>query len=115
MALLLLAIVSLPEISGPDKTTSSPVMQSFNQQAQTIHEPAVVFFRYPDNDPMAWRHEQTYNIDAADIDDERIVRAQDLGVRNIELVRYYQRIGQHRRFYIFDQKTRVLSDWNPTE
>jgi hypothetical protein len=109
-SIFLLAILSLPELSGKDKSSSSGVMQKFNQLSATIHRPAVVFFRYPTGDPMAWRHEQTYNIEAASIDDEPIVRAQDLGERNLELVRYYAKKQLERTFYSFDQQTMTLKE-----
>jgi hypothetical protein len=114
LSIALLAIASLPEFNRKDdKTSSSPAMQRFNELAATIRKPAVVFFRYPANDPMAWRHEQTYNIDAADIDEQPIVRAQDLGDRNIELMRYYQAKQPGRTFYRFDQGTRELAELPP--
>ena len=103
-----LALISLPEFGTKDKTSYSEVMQTFNTLAKSIKQPAVVFFRYPNDDPMAWKHEQTYNIDAASIDDQLIVRAQDLGARNIELIRYYEAQSTRRNFYVFDQKTRTL-------
>ena len=109
-SVFLLGLISLPELSGKDKTNSSEVMRKFNEVSAKIHRPAVVFFRYPTGDPMAWRHEQTYNIDAASIDDEPIVRAQDLGERNIELVRYYAKKQPERTFYSFDQKTMTLKE-----
>ena len=49
-------------------------------------------------------------MDAAAIDDQPIVRAQDLGERNIELIRYYAGKQPQRRFYRFDQKTRALTE-----
>ena len=107
-AIFALALVSLPEFAGKDKTSTSPAMQKFNELAASIHAPAVVFFRYPLDDPMAWRHEQTYNVEAANIDDQPIVRAQDLGERNVELIRYYADKQPSRKFYRFDQKMMTL-------
>ena len=109
-SIVVLVIVSLPELSGRDKTTASEVMQKFNQLSGGIHRPAVVFFRYPTGDSMAWRHEQTYNVQAAAIDDQPIIRAQDLGERNAELIRYYARTQPERTFYLFDQKAMTLKE-----
>jgi hypothetical protein len=104
------AILSLPEIHGKDSSTTSEAMTAFNKIEPTLSKPAVVFFTYPTGDPMAWRHEQTYNIAAASIDDEPVVRAQDLGERNIELIRYYAAKQPKRTFYSFDQKTLKLKE-----
>jgi hypothetical protein len=109
LSIFLLALLALPEFRGKDKTTSSAAMQTFSKLSATIQRPAVVFFRYPTGDPMAWKHEQTYNIDAAAIDDQPIIRAQDLGERNIELIRYYAARQPARKFYRFDQQTKTLS------
>ena len=110
-SIFFLALISLPEFGGKDKTAVSEVMQTYNNLAASIQRPSVVFFRYPTDDPMAWRHEQTYNIDAANIDDQFIVRAQDLGERNIELIRYYQARQPGRDFYRFDQSTKLLTKY----
>jgi hypothetical protein len=109
LSIFVMAVLSFPEFRGRDKTSYSDVMQTFAKLSVTIQKPAVVFFRYPTGDPMAWRHEQTYNIEAAAIDDQPIIRAQDLGERNIELIRYYAAGQPARKFYRFDQQTKTLS------
>jgi len=110
-SIFFLAVISLPEFAGKDKSPYSEVMQTYTKLAASIPRRAVVFFRYPTDDPMAWRHEQTYNIDAANIDDQFIVRAQDLGERNIELIQYYQARQQDRDYYLFEQSTKRLTKY----
>jgi hypothetical protein len=106
-----LAVTHLPELYGPDKSTGSIVMSTFNHDAATkIHKPALVFFRYHPEDPNLWKHEQTYNAEAAWFDDEPIIRAHDLGSRDIELVRYYAQRQPSRTVYLFDQSTRQLRE-----
>lgn len=108
-SIFFLAMTSLPEFGAKDKSNNSEPMQAYNRLAQSIPRPAVVFFHYPTADPMAWRHEQTYNLDSANIDDEFIVRAQDLGDRNSELIQYYQARQPARDFYSFDPTTKQLT------
>jgi hypothetical protein len=57
-----------------------------------------------------WKHEQTYNVDAAWFDDEPIIRAHDLGDRDTELLNYYAARQPARTVYLFDQKTMMLSE-----
>ena len=58
--------------------------------------PAVVLFKYDPRDPIG---EPVYNTDAAWPDDARVVRAHDLGFRNIEIFRYYAARQPDRMFY----------------
>jgi hypothetical protein len=104
------AIGCLPEISGlrDDPKVSLP-MQSFNRELQRIERPAVVFFHCRPDNPQAWRHEQVFTIDAAWPDDSPVVRAHDLGSRNIELVRYYAQRQPERIYYRFQQESQQLT------
>ena len=45
-----------------------------------------------------------YNVETAEIDDQRVVRAQDLGDRDIELVRYYAARQPGRMVYRFENQ-----------
>jgi hypothetical protein len=104
------AIFCLPEVSGlrDDPKVSVP-MQVFNRQLRRIERPAVVFFHSRPDNPNAWKQDQAYNIDAAWPDDSPIVRAQDLGARDIELVRYYAQRQPARIYYRFQQESRQLT------
>jgi hypothetical protein len=77
-------------------------MQTFDRWARRQRQPALVFFRYPADDHNAWRHEQVYNVDAADIDAQTVIRAQDLGDRDGELIRYYAARQAQRIVYRFE-------------
>ncbi len=91
-----------------DEPKVSPALQAFNRQERTMAKPALVFFRsLPDND-SAWRHEQIYNIEGAPIDESPVIRARDLGPRNIELVRYYADKQAARIVYFFHQEAGQL-------
>jgi hypothetical protein len=104
-SLFALACLALPEFgAGHDKTNSSGPMQTFDRWARRQRQPALVFFHYPTGDHNAWRHEQVYNVDAADIDAQTVVRAQDLGDRNGELIRYYAARLPQRIVYLFENE-----------
>jgi len=62
-----------------------------------------VLFRY--HPGLNFHEEPVYNFDAPAIDDNPIVRAHDLGARNIEIARYYAEHQPERKFYLFDRKT----------
>jgi hypothetical protein len=70
------------------------------------HRPAVVLFRYfPGNGLL---EDPVYNTDVAWPDDAPVIRAQDLGARNVEIVRYYARRQPDRYFYLYDLQTMTL-------
>jgi 4-amino-4-deoxy-L-arabinose transferase-like glycosyltransferase len=101
---------ALPEVNGLlDEPKVSIPMQTFNGAIPTLDKPAVVFFRSRPDNPNAWKHEQVFNIEGAPIDDSPVVRAQDLGPRDIELVRYYADHQPNRVFYMFQQEASLLT------
>jgi hypothetical protein len=73
------------------------------QVIASIEHPAVVLFRYEPG--YLGEDEPVYNIDAAWPDHARVVRAHDLGERNIELFRYYAAHQPQRIFYLYDRAT----------
>jgi hypothetical protein len=100
----------LPEgAAHPDEPRVSLPMHAFNHQVPQMDKPAVVFFHSQPDNKSAWRHEQVFNIDAAWPDDSPVVRAQDLGDRDIELVRYYAQKQPNRVFYRFELESRTLT------
>lgn len=110
VAIVGLAVAALPEVARfKDKTTKSPAMEAFKSAQARIKRPALVFFHYDPSVPELWKHEQTYNYQTARIDDAAIVRAQDLGDRNVELINYYAKVQPRRYVYRFDQKTGELT------
>jgi hypothetical protein len=84
--------------------------QKFNTQelrqvtetiAKDVSVPAVVLFHFPpDGNPHT---EPVYNVDTPWPDDAPVIRAHDLGARNIELFRYYAQIQPNRSIYLFDR------------
>jgi 4-amino-4-deoxy-L-arabinose transferase-like glycosyltransferase len=66
--------------------------------AQKVKPPAVVLFK-----PMTdFFEDPVYNLASASIDDQPIIRARDLGQRDIEIVRYYAQRQPDRVFYLCD-------------
>jgi len=103
-------VASLPEVNGlVDEPRVSAPMKNFNLALRTLEKPAVVFFRSRKDNPFAWKHEQVFNIEGAPIDASPVVRAQDLGPRDIELVRYYAERQPNRVFYMYQQEALLLT------
>ena len=71
-------------------------------------ERAVVLFRYP-SDGGNPHEEPVYNPSAAWPDDARIIRAHDLGERNIELLRYYAKLQPGRVIWRYDRGSGELT------
>jgi 4-amino-4-deoxy-L-arabinose transferase-like glycosyltransferase len=63
-----------------------------------VRPPAVVLFK-----PMTdFFEDPVYNLGPGSIDDQLIIRARDLGPRDIEIVRYYAQHQPERMFYLCD-------------
>ena len=71
-----------------------------------IDPPAVVLFRYASGE--SGHDEPVYNIDVAWPDDAPIIRAHDLGERNVEIFRYYAQRDPDRVFYLYDRADHSL-------
>ncbi|MGH7215305.1 MAG: hypothetical protein ACREIT_11135, partial [Tepidisphaeraceae bacterium] len=66
-----------------------------------VGDHAVVLFRFG---PRSSIHDEpVFNSQVAWPDDARVVRAHDLGPRNVEIFRYYARIQPERTFWLFDR------------
>ena len=67
----------------------------------------MILFQYhpelPQTGDNSCKIEPVYNTSVAWPDDAPIVRAHDLGSRNIELIRYYAEHQPQRTFYLFDR------------
>jgi hypothetical protein len=95
-----------------DETFRSATLRVINTQLpELVQKPAVVLFRYTPGDSVI--EEPVYNNAAAWPDDQPVVRAHDLGARNIEIVRYYAQRQPERMFYRFDRKTGILTPLGP--
>jgi hypothetical protein len=64
-------------------------------------KPAVVLFRYDPKIPGD--EEPVYNMETAWPDDAAVIRAHDLGARNVEIFRYYAARQPERAFYLYDR------------
>jgi hypothetical protein len=91
-----------------DETFHSALLRAVNTQLpDVIQKPAVILFRYAPGQNVI--EEPVFNNAAAWPDDQEIVRAHDLGDRDIEVVRYYAERQPERVFYRFDRATMTLS------
>jgi hypothetical protein len=105
LVLCALAVGLLPELTRrKDDPNPWPAMYLSRIDLPTkVQAPAVVLFRY--HRGLNFHEEPVYNYDAANIDDNPIIRAHDLGDRNVEIARYYAERQPQRSFYLFDRKT----------
>lgn len=93
-----------------DETFKSAMLRALHDEvpyASDMHIPAVILFKYAPGEPIA--QEPVYNTDVAWPDDAPIIRAHDLGPRNIEIFRYYAQRQPERVFYRFDRATKTLA------
>ena len=74
--------------------------------ANLPHKPAVVLFHYSAEANV--HEEPVYNTDVAWPDDAPVIRAHDLGPRNVEIFRYYAARQPDRFFYRFDRADNSL-------
>jgi len=103
LAVLALTLAGLPEInpSTPSTFTPMPLLGRVQDVLAEIHEPAVVFFRFQAGSDI--QEEPVYNWDVAWPDDAPIIRAHDLGPRDVELGQYYASRQPRRTFYLFNR------------
>lgn len=111
--LIAISLAALPQFN-PAVTEQYPsrTIAAVESAMKTIDDRALVFFRYRHNDNV--HEEPVYNIDSADIDSSRIVRAQDLGAaENLKLIRYYAERQPDRQVYLFNRADRTLTALGP--
>ena len=102
-AIALLAAASLPQFNRHvhDEPYQTPSLDRTEQVLAEIPAPAVVLFHFS---PKCNVHEEpVYNLDVTWPDDAPIIRAQDLGPRNADLLRYYAVRQPARTYYLFDR------------
>ena len=116
------ALTSLPELSrllesdpkkqASDETFVSNMLSIVNEQLpQQLQKPAIVLFRFaPGVNPA---EEPVYNVDTANPDDAPLIRAHDLGARNVEIFRYYALRQPERWFYLYDESTNAVTPLGP--
>jgi hypothetical protein len=105
---LAFAFTALPEVQGEDLDVilRTPTLELARQKLAEIHEPAIVLFKYRSGDNF--HEEPVYNTEFPNPDDAPIIRAHDLGARNVDLVRYYAQHQPERAVYRFDRRLRTL-------
>jgi hypothetical protein len=101
---LMLCAASLPELNRQVRDDPFPypeMADARERHPQQVTTPALIFVRFnPGGNVHA---EPVYNFAAARIDDNPIVRAHDLGPRNVELIRHYARHQPQRHVYYYDR------------
>jgi hypothetical protein len=97
-----LTIAQLPEFNRVARDQEwSNSFRKLDTQLERLGGPCIVLFR-PSNDERATSL-PVYNVETAWPDDARVIRANDLGPRNVELFRYYAARSPRRMVYRYDQ------------
>jgi hypothetical protein len=86
-----------------DETFRSPVLRDVHNLRYVVEQPAVILFTYSQRANII--EEPVYNTDVAWPDDAPVIRAHDLGERNVEIYRYYAEHQPERMFYRYDRAT----------
>lgn len=89
--------------AADDETFHSALLRSARDLEELVEKPAVVLFKYSPGVNLI--EEPVYNTGVAWPDDAPVIRAHDLGDRNIEIFRYYAERQPGRMFYRFDRAT----------
>jgi len=101
--------------AGDDLQESSLMTYLNVELPSKVSEPAVVLFRQS-SQRIYFFEEPVYNLDAAQIDANPIIRAHDLGAaRDAELIAYYAGVQPGRNFYLFDRDSGSLTSLGTAE
>ena len=101
-----LAVTSLPEFHMHEYDDSTWPVTTFNYDTlpAQVQTPALVLYRYWTQEDVGternFNDEPVYNLDVAWPDDAPIIRANDLGPRDAQIIEYYGRIQPERNVYI---------------
>jgi hypothetical protein len=117
LACAAIAIGALPEIARSlDEREMTPTLRAVNSAIADLPGPAIVLLRRdapgPTTEPLApiaLDEEPVFNDTVAWPDDAPIIRARDLGDRDIELFRYYANHGPDRTVYRYDLHAQTLT------
>ena len=83
-------------------------MLRFVREAERrVDKPAVILFRYGPGANII--EEPVYNTAVAYPDEAAVIRAHDLGARNVEIFDYYAARDPRRMFYRFDRASATLT------
>src|SRR6185437_12654346 len=103
---LAIAISSFPEFHPHDYDDSSWPVTTFNYETlpAQVQTPALVLYKYWSKSDYGternFNDEPVYNLDAPWPDDNPIIRANDLGPRDAEIIEYYGQKQPDRNVYI---------------
>lgn len=103
VAIPVASLLNLPfftEASQADLGTANIVFANLRQGLKEVPGPSLIFVHYTSGKDNP-HEEYVYNIDTPLPDDAPTIFAQDLGARNIELIRYYARIQPNRMVYVY--------------
>lgn len=104
-----IAVMSMPQFKADvrDQVFDNFIEEDFRKlEASLPDRRSVILIRFGPLSVPEW--ELVYMIDDAWPDDARVIRAHDLGDRNIELYRYYAERQPDRVVYRFDRETNEL-------
>ena len=88
-------------VAGRDPVWQADDLRRIDAAVESLQPPALVFITPPPGDKPK-EFNATFNLGVAYPDDAKIVRAHDLGVRNLELIRHYAERQPSRRVYHLD-------------
>jgi len=104
LGILIICITDLPELHHGrwDGFFDLPELRQMDDAVASIRSGrAVVLFRYAEG--RSTENEPVHNETVLWPDDARVIRAQDLGDRDVELFRYYAKIQPDRVAYLYDR------------
>ncbi len=103
IALTLTALPQLRRNPDPDMWATAATMRAYDAALKPLAgKPSIVLFHF-DPEKSDVHCEPVYNITTAWPDDARVIRAHDLGPRNVELYRYYAARAPDRAIYRYDR------------
>jgi hypothetical protein len=104
LGILIICITDLPELHHGrwDGFFDLPELRQMDEAVASIQSGrAVVLFRYAEG--RSTESEPVHNETVLWPDDARVIRAEDLGARDVELFRYYAKIQPDRVAYLYDR------------
>jgi hypothetical protein len=115
LAIAGLSLAAMPPLRGGNTSEDwdiAPLARVFNARLHDLErKPAIVLFRY-NHANANYNLEPVYNDAVAWPDDADVIRAHDLGDRNVELFEYYARRSPDRAVYLYD-RSKDLPDLQP--
>jgi hypothetical protein len=91
-----------------DNSVDNVIWWDSNYVPTKVTPPAIVLYQY-DSKEYAALNEPVYNWDVLTPDDAPIIRAHDLGPRNVELFDYYAKLQPNRMVWRFDRRDKKLT------